>query len=62
MKWQHDALTGAPIQTVNDIYDVIETLLKERRTVTENHIVILYHDEMFRKTGGKPSLPGSKLA
>jgi len=49
LEWQHDARTGAPIQTVNDIYHVIETLLKERRTVTENHIVILCHDEMFRK-------------
>lgn len=49
LEWQHDARTGAPIQTVNDMYHLIETLLKERRTVTENHIVILCHDEMFRK-------------
>ena len=49
LEWQHDARTGAPIQTVNDIYHVIESLLKERKTVQENHIVILCHDEMFRK-------------
>ena len=49
LEWQHDARTGAPIQTVNDIYYVIESLLKEHKTVQENHIVILCHDEMFRK-------------
>jgi peptidoglycan/xylan/chitin deacetylase (PgdA/CDA1 family) len=49
LEWQHDARTGAPIQTVNDIYFVIESLLKEHKTVQENHIVILCHDEMFRK-------------
>jgi peptidoglycan-N-acetylglucosamine deacetylase len=49
VEWRHDSRTGAPIQTVNDMYHLIDTLLKERRTVTENHIVILCHDEMFRK-------------
>jgi peptidoglycan/xylan/chitin deacetylase (PgdA/CDA1 family) len=49
LEWQHDARTGVPVQTVNDIFNQIESLLKERRTVTENHLVILCHDEMFRK-------------
>lgn len=49
IEWRHDARTGAPIQTVNDMYHVIKTLLEEHKTVTQNHIVILCHDEMFRK-------------
>jgi len=49
IEWQHDARTGVPVQTVNDIFNQIEKLLKERKTVTENHVVILCHDEMFRK-------------
>jgi peptidoglycan/xylan/chitin deacetylase (PgdA/CDA1 family) len=50
LEWQHDARTGAPVQTVNDIFHQIDRLLKERRTATEGHIVILCHDEMFRKS------------
>lgn len=49
MEWQHDNRTGVPVQTVNDIFIQIEKLLKEHKTVTENNIVILCHDEMFRK-------------
>ena len=49
IEWQHDAYTGAPIQTVGDIFHQIETLIKDRKTVTENHLIILCHDEMFRK-------------
>ncbi|HYA14402.1 MAG TPA: polysaccharide deacetylase family protein [Syntrophales bacterium] len=49
LEWQHDARTGVPIQTVNDIFKQIESLLNKRGTITENHIVILCHDEMFRK-------------
>jgi len=49
LEWQHDSRTGAPVQTVGDIFHQIETLLRERRTVTQHNIVILCHDEMFRK-------------
>ena len=49
IEWEHDARTGKPVQTVNDIFYQIEHLLKHNKTVTKNHIVILCHDEMFRK-------------
>lgn len=49
LEWQHDSKTGAPIQTVGDIVELIEKLLAEKKTVTENHLVLLCHDEMFRK-------------
>ena len=49
IEWEHDARTGKPVQAVNDIFYQIEHLLKHNKTVTKNHIVILCHDEMFRK-------------
>jgi hypothetical protein len=50
LEWRHDPKSGAPIQTVEDMNNLIEKLLLEKRTVTENHLVILCHDEMFRKS------------
>jgi peptidoglycan/xylan/chitin deacetylase (PgdA/CDA1 family) len=49
LEWQHDSRTGAPVQTVEDMMELIEKLLAEKKTVTENHLVLLCHDEMFRK-------------
>jgi len=49
LEWQHDSKTGAPIQTVEDMVELIGKLLAEKKTVTENHLVLLCHDEMFRK-------------
>jgi peptidoglycan/xylan/chitin deacetylase (PgdA/CDA1 family) len=49
LEWRHDSRTGVPIQTVSDIFHQIEDKLEGRKTVTENHVVILCHDEMFNK-------------
>jgi peptidoglycan/xylan/chitin deacetylase (PgdA/CDA1 family) len=49
LEWCHDPKSGVPIQTVEDMINLIEKYLSEKRTVTENHLVILCHDEMFRK-------------
>jgi peptidoglycan/xylan/chitin deacetylase (PgdA/CDA1 family) len=49
LEWQHNAKTGAPIQTVTDIKNEIENKLKSGNTFTPGHIVILLHDEMFQK-------------
>jgi peptidoglycan/xylan/chitin deacetylase (PgdA/CDA1 family) len=49
LEWQHDAKTGVPIQTVDDMVEKIGTLLKEGKTVRQNHLVLLAHDQMFRK-------------
>ena len=50
LEWQNDSKTGAPIQTVGDMAHLIERLLREKKTVTENHLVLLCHDGMFRKS------------
>ncbi len=50
LEWCHDPKSGVPIQTVEDIINLIEKYFSEKRTVTENHLVILCHDEMFRKS------------
>lgn len=49
LEWRHDRKTGAPIQTPQDVMELIEKLLAEKKTVVENHLVLLCHDEMFRK-------------
>lgn len=49
LEWSHDAHTGAPVQTVNDMLYLIERHLAEKRTAAEGHVVLLCHDEMFRK-------------
>ncbi len=50
LEWRHDPTSGVPIQTVDDMLSLIEKYFSEKRTVTENHLVILCHDEMFRKS------------
>lgn len=48
IEWQHDAKTGAPIQTVDDMVELIEKRLEKKETVRPGHLVLLSHDEMFR--------------
>ncbi|HNP21525.1 MAG TPA: polysaccharide deacetylase family protein [Panacibacter sp.] len=48
VEWQHDSRTGAPIQTVDDMVELITKKLNENKTVTPHHLVLLAHDEMFR--------------
>jgi peptidoglycan/xylan/chitin deacetylase (PgdA/CDA1 family) len=50
LEWRHDPKTGAPVQTVDDMIYLIDSLLTLKKTVAENHLVILCHDEMFRKS------------
>ena len=50
LEWSHDPRSGVPIQTVDDMINLVEKYFSERRTVTENHLVILCYDEMFRKS------------
>ena len=47
LEWRHDRITAVPVQTVDDMVYLIDTLFAKKKTVTENHIVILCHDEMF---------------
>lgn len=48
VEWQHDPKTGAPIQTVDDMVELIQKKLNENKTVKPNNLVLLAHDEMFR--------------
>lgn len=49
IEWQHDNKTAEPIQTTDDLKEMIEQRLKSHKTVRENNLVLLAHDEMFRK-------------
>lgn len=49
-EWQHHPTDGTPIQTVDQMVKDIETRLESGSTFTKDHIVVLIHDEMFRKT------------
>lgn len=49
IEWQHDAKSGNPIQTVDEMAKKIEIALSSGNTFTKDHIVILVHDEMFRR-------------
>lgn len=48
LEWRHDSKTGVPIQTINDMVELIEKKLNGRKTVRLGHLVLLAHDEMFR--------------
>lgn len=48
-EWRHNG-DGTPIQTVDEMVKEIETRLDNGATLTKDHIVVLIHDEMFRKT------------
>lgn len=48
IEWEHDGKTGKPVQTVDDMVELIEKKLQERRTLRPGHLVLLSHDEMFR--------------
>jgi len=48
IEWQHSGETGAPIQSVSEMLEIIEKKLKEGKTIKKNHLVLLSHDEMFR--------------
>ncbi|HEX2848009.1 MAG TPA: polysaccharide deacetylase family protein [Chitinophagaceae bacterium] len=49
-EWQHRSSDGTPVQTVDEMVKDIETRLETGNTFTKDHIVVLIHDEMFRKT------------
>ena len=49
IEWQHNAKDGIPIQSVDEMAKEIESRLEGSNTFTKDHIVLLIHDEMFRK-------------
>lgn len=49
IEWQHNAKTGTPIQSVDEMLKEIEGRLESGNTFTKDHIVVLIHDEMFQK-------------
>lgn len=49
LEWQHKDRDGTPIQPVAVILNDIRTRLATGNTFTKDHIVVLLHDEMFRK-------------
>lgn len=49
LEWDHDLKNGDPIQSVGTMVKEIEAMFKYKRSFTPGHVVILAHDEMFRK-------------
>jgi peptidoglycan/xylan/chitin deacetylase (PgdA/CDA1 family) len=49
LEWEHRAIDGSPIQTVDEIYSEINKKLSKGDTFTPGNIVLLIHDEMFQK-------------
>lgn len=56
LEWQHDPITGVPIQSPAAMKNAILNKLKSGQTFTPNHIVLLLHDEMFRLPWEKDQL------
>lgn len=48
LEWGHDPITGAPKQTVDEIYNEIISEAQNKKTFIPNNVVILLHDEMFQ--------------
>lgn len=55
-EWEHHPTDGTPVQTVAEMTKEIESRLESGRTFTKDHIVVLVHDEMFRKDWEKSEL------
>jgi len=49
LEWEHNAATGSPVQTVDEMYNEICRRAEDNSTFTPNNVVLLLHDEMFQK-------------
>ena len=49
LEWEH-AKDGVPIQSVKKMLRLIDKSFRKNRTLTESHLVLLCHDEMFRNS------------
>lgn len=50
VEWQHNPTSGVPLQTAALMEKEIMGRLASGTTFTKNHIIVLLHDEMFRRT------------
>src|SRR5690606_21585974 len=48
VEWTIHGLSGNPVQSVNEIYTRIRTMLGNESTLKPNNIVLLMHDDMFQ--------------
>jgi|GEM_PF-788182 len=49
LEWQHNPVSGVPLQSVAVMENEIMGRLTSGNTFTRNHIIVLLHDEMFRR-------------
>lgn len=49
LEWQHNPASGVPLQSAALMGKEIMNRLANGNTFTKNHIIILLHDEMFRR-------------
>lgn len=53
LEWQHYLKDRTPVESVDEMTKEIETRLETGNTFTKDNIVILIHNEMFKKNGKK---------
>jgi len=58
VEWKIHGLSGNPVQSVNEIYTRIRTMLGNKSTLKPNNIVLLMHDDMFQNKKGQALLSG----
>ena len=58
VEWKINGLSGKPVQTVDEIYTRIKTMLGNKSTLKANNIVLLMHDDMFQSKPGQNLLSG----
>jgi len=49
LEWEHNAIAGTPVQSVDEMYNEICRRAEDSETFTANNVVLLLHDEMFQK-------------
>lgn len=49
VEWYYNADDYTPKQNIDELVDEIERLYNSSRTFTPNHVVLLMHDQMFKK-------------
>lgn len=49
IQWEHDLENGDPIQSADEMLNKIDYLFDHDKSFTSGHVVVLMHDEMFKK-------------
>jgi len=56
VEWKYESKGYAPKQTIDELVDEIEEAYNKSTTFTTNHVVLLFHNQMFGKINDKNNL------